>query len=106
MAEKHPNRTKVRTCSQKSKTRSQRHFRSICSGEAWAQKMIRLRTFILLACLTVVAIALLASSIQMKKILERGARTLETQKIEHITQVVRAAVETKKSELRNYIHMI
>jgi signal transduction histidine kinase len=67
---------------------------------------IRLRSFVILSSLLVVGLVLVLSSSQMKKALERGALTLKQKELEHISQVVRSIVETKKSDLKNYTRVI
>jgi len=68
--------------------------------------MIRLRTFVLLSSVLVVVFALFFSWMQMKRVLEKGALTLEEKEFDHISQVVRSAIEIKKSELRNYTRIV
>lgn len=68
--------------------------------------MIRLRTFVILSSLFVVILALLFSWFQMKSVLEKGALTLEEKELDHISQVVRTAIEIKRSELRNYTQVV
>ena len=64
--------------------------------------MISLRSFVILSSLVVVVLALFFSWMQMKRVLEKGALTLEEKELDHISQVVRTAIDIKKSELRNY----